>query len=354
MISYSQCWEDTNITLQALNIEPGDSVLSVTSGGCNTISILNSGANHIYAIDKNETQNYLLELKIQALKYLQKEDAIRFLGYQPAKNRLKLFQILADKLSNDCRNYWNNRTGFLKTGIVHCGKFEKYLLAFQRFILPLIHSKKKRHELLTLTDPQAKHDFYYRKWNTAVWRFFFNLFFSRPIISRLGRSADMYSQNNKNNLNNDFFKRIEHGFLQGKVYQNYYLSYQFFGTKNNLLPDYLKQPINSQLFDIKKVTFIHAEILDFLLTIDSDSIDKFNLSDVFESLHIYTSNALFYELFRTAKPGARIVFWNNLLKRDVPVELTEFFIRDVELEEKLKLEDRIFFYDQFYIYTVKK
>jgi S-adenosylmethionine-diacylglycerol 3-amino-3-carboxypropyl transferase len=354
MINYSQCWEDTQVLLRALNVNAGDEVLSVTSGGCNSIAIMQNDVKHVYAIDKNAEQNFLLEIKLVAILNLKKDELEGFLGYQPAKNRFEIFNSFAFKLSPDACNYWLNNKDEINNGITHCGKFEKYILTFQRYILPLIHSSGTRHKLLTLTDQQQKRTFYDRKWNSVLWRTFFKIFFSRPVISHLGRSAEMYSQSTKDGVGNAFFNRIEKGFTQGMVFQNYYLSYLFFGRRNRFLPDYLSPMVNHKNINLSKITYVTAELLDFLLTLESDSIDKFNLSDVFESQHIYTTNALFHEIYRTAKPGARLIFWNNLVKRDVPTELNDFFIRDIRLEEELKAVDRIFFYDQFYIYTVKK
>jgi len=36
---FAQCWEDPRLDAAALRVEPGQTVLSVTSGGCNTLFV---------------------------------------------------------------------------------------------------------------------------------------------------------------------------------------------------------------------------------------------------------------------------------------------------------------------------
>ena len=80
IINYSQCWEDPEILMKALNINTDDIVLSVTSGGDNTIALLLSNPQKVIAIDLNPAQNYLLELKLAATKVLSYDEYLSFLG----------------------------------------------------------------------------------------------------------------------------------------------------------------------------------------------------------------------------------------------------------------------------------
>jgi S-adenosylmethionine-diacylglycerol 3-amino-3-carboxypropyl transferase len=62
----------------------------------------------------------------------------------------------------------------------------------------------------------------------------------------------------------------------------------------------------------------------------------------------------FHEIFRVAKPGARLVFWNNLVHRDVPPEISSKFEQQGDLENELKEKERVFFYNCFRIYKILK
>src|SRR6516162_2632861 len=39
-IRYAQCWEDADVLIEALDIHPGDTCVSVASGGDNTLALL--------------------------------------------------------------------------------------------------------------------------------------------------------------------------------------------------------------------------------------------------------------------------------------------------------------------------
>ena len=52
-LRYAQCWEDADILLEALDIQPGDTCLSIASGGDNTLAMLGKGPERVIAIDLN-------------------------------------------------------------------------------------------------------------------------------------------------------------------------------------------------------------------------------------------------------------------------------------------------------------
>ena len=59
---YASCWEDPRIDRAALRIGPADTVLTITSAGCNALAYALDGPKHVYAVDLNYRQNALLEL----------------------------------------------------------------------------------------------------------------------------------------------------------------------------------------------------------------------------------------------------------------------------------------------------
>ena len=67
IIHYSQCWEDPTTLIKALRISPEDNVISIASGGDNTLALLLENPKSITAIDSNPAQIYLCELKIKAI-----------------------------------------------------------------------------------------------------------------------------------------------------------------------------------------------------------------------------------------------------------------------------------------------
>ena len=57
-------WEDPRIDQHLLRMGAEDTLLVLTTGGCNVLDRLIDGTKHIVAADLNAAQNALLELKL--------------------------------------------------------------------------------------------------------------------------------------------------------------------------------------------------------------------------------------------------------------------------------------------------
>ena len=130
IIKYSQCWEDTDVLVSALNLEDDDVVLSITSGGDNSLALSSFSSKRLISIDVNIHQNYLLELKLLSIKELEYDEVIKFFGILYSNERIKYYNSIKEKLSNGSLNFWNNNLHLIKKGIIHIGKFENYFRIF--------------------------------------------------------------------------------------------------------------------------------------------------------------------------------------------------------------------------------
>ena len=67
---FAQVREDPTIEMAALQVQPGDRVVVVSSGGCTALSLLAEGPAEVVAIDLCKAQNHLVELKSLAVARL--------------------------------------------------------------------------------------------------------------------------------------------------------------------------------------------------------------------------------------------------------------------------------------------
>lgn len=65
---YNTCWEDPAVDRQALAIGPEDTVLVITSAGCNALDYALCEPRRVHAVDANPRQTALLELKLAAIR----------------------------------------------------------------------------------------------------------------------------------------------------------------------------------------------------------------------------------------------------------------------------------------------
>jgi S-adenosylmethionine-diacylglycerol 3-amino-3-carboxypropyl transferase len=105
---YNTCWEDPAVDRQALQLGADDSVMVISSAGCNVLDYALDAPARIHAVDANPRQNALLELKIAAIRRLDFEDffAIFGEGYHPRFAELYRSSLRAE-LSDFAREWWD-------------------------------------------------------------------------------------------------------------------------------------------------------------------------------------------------------------------------------------------------------
>ena len=93
-ILYSTCDEDSYSELKALDINESDDVLCVTGSACRTLSLMTKNPKSITSIDYAAGQNHLLELKLAAIRELDYDTLLFFLGVEGqvgSRSRIDIF-----------------------------------------------------------------------------------------------------------------------------------------------------------------------------------------------------------------------------------------------------------------------
>lgn len=356
IINYSQCWEDPDVLIKALNINTDDIVLSVTSGGDNTIALLLCNPQKIIAVDLNPAQNHLLELKLAAAKSLGYDEYLSFLGVLDSSTRRNSFSKIKQYLTPETRFWWSKHHTMIEKGVINSGRFEKFLNLFQKYLLPLAHSSKTVAQFFTVSSLKEQREFYENRWNTKRWRIYFRLATSSYILKYLARQRGMFKHVGMKKFSDEYLRRLESNLNNVPITNNYFLHYCLTGSFSKSLPIYLQEK-NYKILRKNKIlnlAIIRSDILTHLKSIPANSYSKYNLSDIFEALSDQEINTLWEEIIRTAKKGAIIVYWDNLLQRPVPSQFSDIVKVEKQLQGKLFQEDRVFFYGGFYIYKVVK
>jgi S-adenosylmethionine-diacylglycerol 3-amino-3-carboxypropyl transferase len=110
---YNTCWEDPALDRVALDFQPDDRVLVITSAGCNALDYLLAGAGEVNAVDVNPRQNALLELKVAGIKALPQDAFFELFGdgWSPFAREM-YYDALRDRLSPRSRHYWDRHIAF--------------------------------------------------------------------------------------------------------------------------------------------------------------------------------------------------------------------------------------------------
>lgn len=115
-IIYNVSWEDPRLDCEMLDLKDNDTILMLTSGGCNVLDMVLEGAKTVVAGDLNPRQNALLELKVVCIKNLTHEQFFELF----AKSNFALFKQLyptklRDKLSPFAQQFWDENESFFKS-----------------------------------------------------------------------------------------------------------------------------------------------------------------------------------------------------------------------------------------------
>ena len=306
-----------------------------------------------FSIDSNPIQNYLAELKLQSSKVLSHEQYLEFLGVRDSKKRADYYNQVSELLSEDACSWFVNNMRVVEDGIIHSGKFEKYLNGFRKYLLPLVHSKQTVSRFVNQSSLQDQINFYDTVWNTWRWKFFFNVatnsFLLRKYARQTGTTANQTDESS-------YLRQLEQLIYRNHLKTNYYLCYALQGEYGESLPDYLLEKNYGKLQNGSPdaFEFNHEDLLSFLKNAPDNFLTKFNLSDVFEFLAEEKAIKIWKEIIRTSREGATVAYWCNQHEHTPPRKLELNIVRDAGLEDRLKGQDQLYFYRSFHIYTITK
>ena len=274
------------------------------------------------------------------------------MGVFATNNRLEIYKKIENKLSEKSKKYINNNLEIINIGIINCGKFENYFNIFGKKILPLIHNKKMREELLIKKTKQERYDFYNNKWNNFRWKILFKLFFSKSIMGRFGRDKAFFRYVNVNVAEN-ILNRTKYALTELDTSENSYLQYIVNGKYEEILPvSYRKENFEIIKKNIDKIIFIKETIEGFLNRKNIKNITKYNLSDIFEYMSDKEMCEIFKSILNQSKKGTRIVYWNMLAEKRASKYFEKLLYKEKQAKELLK-KDKAFFYSDFIIEEIK-
>jgi S-adenosylmethionine-diacylglycerol 3-amino-3-carboxypropyl transferase len=354
-ISYAQCWEDPRMLAAALSVGPEDDVLSICSAGDNSFALAIAGARSVTAIDLSLPQLALAEAKLVAARELPIQSVRSFLGLGHFGRRVWFYHYLRPHLSLEARAWWDANEDVVRAGVMGAGRFERYLTTFRERVLPLVHGRAVIDGLLDCRTLDEQRAFYEARWNTWRWRSLVRAFFSRPVMTRLGRSREQFAQV-EGGVGERFLERAEHVLTKVPIADNYFVRWILTGSHGDLetAHPWLTTAGHAGLKPVTdRVRLVHASLEDFLERCEPGSFSAFNYSNLFEYVPDAHAQRLLELTARAARPGARIAYWNLLVDRETGPGLRDRIERRGAQAERLGSTDRAFFYKAFRVETVR-
>jgi S-adenosylmethionine-diacylglycerol 3-amino-3-carboxypropyl transferase len=368
---YTQIWEDPVMDMQALNLGADDHVVTIASGGCNALSYLTANPAKVTAVDLNHAHVSLNKLKIAGLRALPHyDDFFQFFGVAQASSNVRVYKtLIAPKLDADSRHYWEGGPiGFRRIRMFAKG-FYKYGLLGQ--LIGIIHWGAKLHgvkldELLQQPTQQAQ-----EKWfDEKVAKIFDSKLMAKICSSpfalyNLGIPPSQHNalcDEQPDNMAQVLKERARRLATVVPIQDNYF-AWQAFGrrydaTGQSALPPYLMRSHYAQVkANVHKLSVEQSNIRDAIARMDVLSVDAVVLLDAQDWMSNEEITALWREITRAAKPGARVIFRTAGVSSPVDVcftgDLQGKWVRDDATSDTLGPTDRSGIYGAFHLYRLQ-
>ncbi|HEY8579674.1 MAG TPA: DUF3419 family protein [Beijerinckiaceae bacterium] len=367
---YPQIWEDPVVDMNALSIGPSDHVVAIASGGCNVLSYLVAKPARVTAVDLNAAHVALLRLKLAVLRAGDHGAFRRFFVDADLPANVVLYDAhLRAGLDPATRAYWDARAwngrrrieafgrGFYRSGLL--GRF-----IGAAHLVARLHGCDPRR-MLEASDAPAQR----RAFETHV-----APLFDRPLVRWLaGRPASLYglgippaqyralAADDPAGMIGVLRRRVERLACDFPLRDNYFAR-QAFGRRYEPAPEGARPPyLLRENFDRVREGAARLDIRQQSLTgrlaeMPARSADCYVLLDAQDWMDDDALNALWAQITRTARPGARVVFRTAadeaLLPGRVAPSLLARWRRNDARSRALHERDRSAVYGAFHLYEL--
>jgi len=347
ILNYTSCNEDSMTEIRALDIAVTDTVLCITGSGGRVLNLLTQNPKKIVAIDFNPIQNWLLELKMAAIKNLNYDQYANFLGLRKCGERMRLFEAVKHDLSQSCRDYWEVNHRMISRGIIYQGRYEKQC----KYISTILKETNEDQisEMFKFNDLEKQKDFYEKEWDFSVLKNNSDFQFSKDFDPVLSLQLDYdYEVDN-------FIGMLDKSFKTHLLKDNYLLSLFIDGNYQRTanLPLCLQEEhFNTIKLNIDHIEIVTGDMITYLQRCE-ECFDKFSLSDVQSYLSEEAFHQLYQAVINVATHNSIICARSFIFNRTIPTEFKNIIKRDFELERTLQNEDLASFLYRIIVASIK-
>ena len=344
-ILYSTCDEDSYSELRALDITSNDRVLSVTGSGCRTLSLLACNPKYLISVDYAPGQNYLLELKLAAIRALSYDKLLQFFGVENCPNRWDIFCSFEEQISPQASAYFRANRWAIEKGILFAGRHE---LFYVRFVAPLMRLLYGRQldQIARASTLEEQREIYNKHISGFLWNLLIRVGFSPWSIQMILNDPKYFVEMNVN-VGDYLIERLDHTFNHHLVRDNHWTSMMFYGKYlgKRCLPHFLlEENYHAIRQATTKVEIVTTNLIEYMKDMPEHSIDKYSLSDVTSCIDTPTFKSLINEVIRTGENQGKLCYRNFLNKQLIPSDLEDILQRDNELNTLLYQDDLAFAY----------
>ena len=364
---YPQIWEDPDVDIAAMELGPGHRMVTIGSGGCNVLAYLSRGPEHIDVVDLNTHHIALNRLKLAAFRHLPDHAGVLRLFGNGEKGSARDYEThIAPHLDAETRRYWEGRDSLgrkrisvFERNIYRTGLLGQFIGAGHLVarlhgvdITELTQARSMREQRRFFDERIAPlFDKPLIRWTTARKSSLFGLGIPPRQYEELAKSSETGT------LAPVLRQRLEKLACQFPLHENYF-AWQAFARRypdDGPMPTYLQfEAFPAIRANAGRATVHHANFTELLAGKPAESVDRYVLLDAQDWMNDGQINALWTEITRTARPGARVIFRtageNSIIEGRLGAETAAQWTYLEQSSRELGMLDRSAIYGGFHIY----
>lgn len=377
---YNACWEDPAIDRVALGLSSEDTVVVITSAGCNALDYALCAPKRIVAVDANPRQSALLELKLAGIRRLPFDAFFSIFGSGGTPEFPEIYRtLLRDELSPFARRYWDRRQHWF---IARGWRSTFYFHGLSGLAARLVHSWIRRDHrlregidaLVAAADLPSQRDIYDRQVSPYLWTSGLEWILGRrATLSLLGvpyAQRKELADSHPGGAAGFIRLAVDTVFRDLPLQDNYFWQVYLTGRyTRSCCPEYLKpQNFAALKAGLAERIEVRTDTVTGLLTRDPRPVSRFVLLDHMDWMSWYRPADLADEwgqIMRRATPDARVLFrsaspepgWLQRIEVDGDGRkhrLTDRLRFDRPLAQSLHQRDRVHTYASFHIADIAR
>jgi S-adenosylmethionine-diacylglycerol 3-amino-3-carboxypropyl transferase len=365
---YPQIWEDPAVDMEALALTPQCRLIAIASGGCNLMSYLSAGPAEALAVDLNRHHVALVRLKAAAAQHLPNHAAFhRMFGLGAHPGNPGLYErFLRERLDVETRAYWDGRDllgrrriGIFARGLYRQGLLGRFISVGQWLSRRMGVDLSRIVEARDMPEQRAFFDVHVGplfdrglvRWLTRRRASLFGLGIPPAQYDKLSGGREMHEV---------LRERLRTLACDFPLTENYFAWQAFTGGYASgdgaPLPPYLQSArFEAVRAAAPRLSIVNQNLTDRLKREAARSLDAYVLLDAQDWMTDAQLNALWDEITRTARPGARVIFRTAGVETILPGRVADATMARwdyrAERSKALGAQDRSAIYGGFHLYV---
>ena len=361
---YPQIWEDPVVDIEALRPVDGERLVAIASGGCNVLSYLTAADVRVTAVDLNPAHVALNRLKLAALVGLPDHGHFRrfFASADSAANPQAYDRWIRPRLDAASRAYWEGRDPIGRKRISYfASNFYRHgllgLFIGTAHWLARLHGRDLR-AMLAARSREEQVAIFQREIAPLFRMGHIRWLMGRPsTLFGLGIPPSQFDALKGNaHMADVLLARLEQLACGSDLRDNYFAAQAFGRGYGAAVPPYLEaRNYDTLRARAGRLDIRHRSLTEHLAAEPAASYDGYVLLDAQDWMTDDQLTALWTQIDRTARPGARVIFRTageeSILPGRVPDPILARFAYDEPACRAWTARDRSSIYGGFHVYV---